>query len=133
MEIVRRIVFSTFPQRRASVLSLFQNPMNLTPTGGLTVNACGIASSTAQDRLIELVELDILTKDVSQKQHEYRLLTQFQEVCAKPTEPLDHVLDATLEASPGGLPGGVRDELQDASTEGEDENQANFLTTIESN
>jgi hypothetical protein len=34
IELVRRVVLSTLPLNRASVLTLFQNPENLTPEGG---------------------------------------------------------------------------------------------------
>src|SRR4030095_14305968 len=80
MELVSRVAMSTIPPYRASVLALFQKSMNLTPKGGLTVTACAKASvpkTTAQDRLTELVELTILTKDASAKEHEYKPLPEF--------------------------------------------------------
>jgi len=96
MELVRRVVLSTIPPNRASVLALFQNPSNLTPTNGLTVTGCvnsGMAQTTAQGLLDELVELEILRKDTSQKQHEYIPLPEFAEIVSWPVDPLDHLYD----------------------------------------
>jgi hypothetical protein len=96
MELVRRVALSTIPPNRMSVLALFQNPSNLTPTNGLTVAGCGkagIASSTAQGLLDELVDLEILRKDTSQKAHEYMPLAEFAEILSWPIDPLDHLYD----------------------------------------
>jgi hypothetical protein len=96
MELVRRVVLSTIPPNRASVLALFQNPANLTLNNGLTVTGCknsGMAQTTAQDLLDELVELEILCRDTSQKQHEYMPLPEFAEILSWPVDPLDHLYD----------------------------------------
>jgi hypothetical protein len=83
----------------------------------------GMAESTAQDRLAELVRLGILRKDTQRKDHEYHIVQQFNTICSRPIEPLDHVLDATVEVSPGELLSGVRN----TSPEKDHENQADLL------
>jgi hypothetical protein len=123
---------STIPPYRASVLALFQNPTNLTQKGGLTVTACvkaSISKSTAQERLTELVDLSILTKDASEKQHEYRPLPEFVDIVSRPIEPLDHLIDLTLQTSPGQPPGGLHQNsnVRDRSHDKSHENQADLI------
>jgi hypothetical protein len=132
MELVRRVAISTIPPYRASVLALFQNPTNLTPNGGLTVTACvkaNMSKTTTQDRLTELVELTILTKDASAKEHQYRPLPEFVDIVSRPLEPLDHLIDLTLQTSPGELPGGVHQnsKVRDSSHDKSYENQADLI------
>ena len=96
MELVRRVVLFTIPPNRASILALFQNPSNLTPSNGLTVTGCknaGKAQTTAQGLLDELAVLEILRKDTSRKQHEYMPLPEFAEIVSWPVDPLDHLYD----------------------------------------
>lgn len=110
MEIVRRVVLSTIPLNRASVLILFQRLGNLTPGNGLTIALCkkaGMNEHTAQKRLKELVELGILSVDTSQKEHEYRPLPEFLDILTKPIEPLDHRTNEAVTPSRIELPHGV--------------------------
>jgi len=96
MELVRRVALSTIPPNRMSILALFQNPSNLTSTNGLTVTGCknaGMAQTTAQELLDELVALEILRKDTSQKAHGYTPVPEFAEIVSWPVDPLDHIYD----------------------------------------
>ena len=111
MELARRVVLSTITYNRASVLALFQDPANLTPQGGLTVKRCaegtGLSDAGAEGLIKELVDLNILEKDDSHKQHEYKPLPKFIEIIAKPIESMDHIADLTV--------GGVNSTIDETS------------------
>jgi len=99
MELARQVVLSTIPQGRASVLALFQNPANLTPQGGLTIKRCaketGITDKGAEGLLKGLMNLTIIERDGSRKEHEYRPLPKFAKIIAEPLISLDHIADLT--------------------------------------
>ncbi|MEE8115438.1 MAG: hypothetical protein V3T23_13925, partial [Nitrososphaerales archaeon] len=133
MELVRRVVFSTIPLNRASVLAIFQNPANLTPEGGLTVKLCenaGVKDRTAQNRLKELVDLGILEVDKPQKEYQYKPLSEFADILTKPIKPLDHIADAALDPSRNKIPPGDGKNLDEASRNEECMGQVNLLEEI---
>jgi hypothetical protein len=101
LELLRRVVLSTMPVDRASVLALFQDPKNLTPSGALTVKRSeeGIGKSygRAKQILTELTYLDILNKsEYEQQGYEYRPSFEFDDLITKPIKPLNHIDDLGL-------------------------------------
>lgn len=133
MELVRRVVLSTIPRKRVSVLALFQNPVNLTPEGGLTVKLCEkaeVKERTAQERLKELVNLGILEADNSQKEYQFKPLAEFADILAKPIESLDHIADAALDPSRNKIPPGVGKNIDEASRKEKCMGQVNLLEEI---
>jgi hypothetical protein len=97
LELLRRIVLSTMPVDRSSVLALFQNPANLTPGGTLTAKLCaqGINKSygRAKQLLTELIHLEILEKSGDELQYEYSPNAEFRDLIMKPVSPLNHIDD----------------------------------------
>jgi len=101
--IVRRVVFSTLPQNRASVLGLFQDPANLSAIGSLTVKRCatgvGLSDKGAERLLKGLKVLNVLEVDASKKEHEYRPRQEFSKLLTVPVQPLDHIADLAVPSS----------------------------------
>jgi hypothetical protein len=97
LELLRRIVLSTMPVDRASVLALFQDPTNLTPDGALTVKLCkaGMEKSygRAKQILTELTHLKIVEKSGDESQYEYSPCDEFKDIITKPINPLRHIDD----------------------------------------
>jgi len=105
MELLRRVVLSTMPVDRASVLALFQEPERLTNEGALTRSLCceGIERSynRANQILTELYRLKILEMDRGKEEKSepnvYKPLACFDRLLRKPIEPLDHITDLVEE------------------------------------
>jgi hypothetical protein len=100
-ELLRRVVLSTMPLDRASVLALYQDPDELTVDGNLTVKLCsaGIEKKDGRARqlLIELTRLKILKYcGRGEEGNEYCPIPEFNELMRNPTGPLDHILDLSM-------------------------------------
>ena len=113
MEHLRRVVLSTMPVDRATVLALFRNSDELEEDETLTTKLCadGIGKSygRAKQLLTELVHLEILEliKDEAEVEDEeedeetedkykikkYRPREEFRDLIGKPVEPMDHISD----------------------------------------
>ena len=104
MELLRRVVLSTMPVDRASVLALYQDSDKLSVDGTLTVKLCAAGIEKKQGRarqlLTELTHLKILKYFRGKDAHEYRPIPIFSELITKPAEPLDHILDLSLQQPP---------------------------------
>jgi len=124
MEHLRRVVLSTMPVNRASVLELFRYPSKLTEEGMLTTNLCkdgiGMSYGRAKQLLTELVHLKILEivkiedEDEDDEEEEdkytikkYRPREEFRDLISKPVEPLDHISDLNSKNLPTGTAEGL--------------------------
>ena len=104
MELLRRVVLSTMPVDRASVLALFQDMINLKPgyqalTRKLCSEGIGKSYNRAIQLLIELESVKILQMsritDENGDLNLYVPFSEFRSLIHRPVLPLDHNADLT--------------------------------------
>jgi hypothetical protein len=100
LELLRRVVLSTMPVDRASVLGLFPEPRNLADmalTRELCAKGIGKSYGRANQLLTELTHVGLLTLTQGNKEsgqpHTYRPKTEFDRLIYPPVLPLDHIAD----------------------------------------
>jgi hypothetical protein len=103
LELLRRVVLSTMPVDRSSVLGLFGDSETQTDRGTLTYHSCqiGIQKSygRAKQLLTELGLLEILEKvDSGSNEIHYRPRSEFSDLIRASWSPIDHILDIAKTA-----------------------------------